>query len=54
MFSLVPKYLTVSTNCEFSGKIGSLPNIRKRGLSFEHSFDKKLYAVQANDTTCSH
>ena len=51
IFFSVPKYLTVGNKSEFNGTIGSLPNIRKRGLSFECSFGKKLCAAQANCTT---
>ena len=54
IFSLVPKYLTASAKSECSRTIGSVPNIRKRGLYLECSFGKKLYAVQANGTTWFH
>ena len=47
-------YLATGCNSLLSGKIASLPNIRKKGLSFECSFGKILYATQASGTTSSH
>ena len=54
MFSSILKYLTFGDSRVFRGNIGSLPNIRKNGLSLECSFGIKLYATQANVTTLSH
>ena len=54
IFSSLPKYHTCSCNSLLRGRIASLPNIRKNGLSFECSFGRKLYAAQASGTTSSH
>ena len=54
MFSSVPKYLNVGIKSEFSRTIGSLSNIRKKGLSFDCLSGKRLYAAQTNGTTWFH
>ena len=46
-FSSISRYLTVGFKREFHGTVGSLPNMRKKMLSFECLFGKKLYAAQA-------
>ena len=42
MFSSVPIYLILGSSRVFNGILGSLPNIRKNGLSLECSFGKKF------------
>ena len=41
-FMLFPKYLILGPSNVFKGKMGSLPNMRKKGDSFECSFGMKL------------
>ena len=41
-FISFPKYLILGPSNVFKGKIGSLPNMRKKGDSFECSFGMKL------------
>ena len=48
-----PKYLILGPNDVFRGKMGSLPNIRKKGDSFECSFGMKLMVVHAKGTKTS-
>ena len=47
MFSSVPMYLILGVKRVLRGTLGSLPNIKKNGLSLECSFGKKLYAAVA-------
>ena len=52
IFSFVHRYQTVGLKSEFHGTMGSVVNIREKGLSFECSLGKKLYSVQAK-SECS-
>ena len=45
-FSSLLRYCNCGWSNLLSGRIASIPNIRKNGLSFECSFGKKLYATQ--------
>ena len=54
IFISFPKYLILGPSSIFKGKTGSLQNIRKKGDSFESSFDMKLYAAHATGTRASH
>ena len=51
---LFPKYLILGPNNVFKGKTGSLPNIRKKGDSFECSLGIKLYTAHARGIKTSH
>ena len=50
----LPKYLTLGSSKVLRGKMGSLPNMRKKGESFECSFGMKLKAAHAKGTKSSH
>ena len=54
IFISFPKYLILGPSNVFKGKMGSLPNMRKKGDSFECSFGMKLYAAHAKGTKTSH
>ena len=54
IFILFPRYLILGPNRVFKGKTGSLPNIRKKGDSFECSLGMKLLAAQAKGTSTFH
>ena len=54
MFSSLPKYHTFGHNSFTRSTSASHPNIRKKELSLECSFGKKLHVVHANGTTLSH
>ena len=54
IFISFPKYLILGPSNVFKGKMGSLPNMRKKGDSFECSFGMELYAAHARGTKTSH
>ena len=54
IFSLVSKYLTVGVKSTFMEQWDPYQTKGKMGLSFECSFYKKLYAVQADGITLFH
>ena len=54
IFISFPKYLILGPSNVLKGKMGSLPNMRKKGDSFECSFGMELYAAHANGTKTSH
>ena len=54
IFSSSTKYLIFGFNKLFKRELWDVANIKKKWLTFECSFSKKLYAVQARGTVCSH
>ena len=49
-----PSIVNLGFRASVSGILGSLPNIRKNGLSLACSFGRKLYAAVAIGQTSSH
>ena len=54
MTSSLPRYLNLGLRASVNGILGSLPNIKKKGLSRACLLGKKLYAAVAIRQTSSH